>query len=104
MVRDGYAWAFVRYSADYASQEALARKEMRSVRRHGNGERRNANEGLAPRCGSSASAVLIRWYDASAQLSSEHQIHFPSFLVCNVGDASGLLLKRPTRYKGPQVP
>lgn len=35
MVRDGYAWAFVRYSADYASQEALARREMRGVHRHG---------------------------------------------------------------------
>lgn len=35
MVRDGYAWAFVRYSADYASQEALAKKEMRGVHRHG---------------------------------------------------------------------
>lgn len=35
MVRDGYAWAFVRYSADYVSQEALARREMLGVHRHG---------------------------------------------------------------------
>jgi endonuclease YncB( thermonuclease family) len=35
MVRDGYAWAFLRYSADYASQEALAKSEMLGVHRHG---------------------------------------------------------------------
>ncbi len=34
MVRDGYAWAFLRYSADYAGQEALAKKEMLGVHRH----------------------------------------------------------------------
>ncbi len=35
MVRDGYAWAFLRYSTDYAGQEALAKKEMLGVHRHG---------------------------------------------------------------------
>jgi endonuclease YncB( thermonuclease family) len=34
MVRDGYAWAFVRYSADYAGQEALAKREGLGVHRH----------------------------------------------------------------------
>ena len=34
MVRDGYAWAFLRYSADYAVQETLAKKEMLGVHRH----------------------------------------------------------------------
>jgi endonuclease YncB( thermonuclease family) len=35
MVRDGYAWAFLRYSADYAGQEALAKREGLGVHRHG---------------------------------------------------------------------
>ena len=35
MVRDGYAWAFLRYSADYAGQEALARREGLGVHQHG---------------------------------------------------------------------
>lgn len=35
MVRDGYAWAFLRYSADYSGQEALAKKDMLGVHRHG---------------------------------------------------------------------
>ena len=35
MVRDGYAWAFLRYSADYADQEALAKRDMLGVHRHG---------------------------------------------------------------------
>lgn len=34
MVRDGYAWAFLRYSADYAGQEALAKNERLGVHRH----------------------------------------------------------------------
>ncbi|WP_295145097.1 thermonuclease family protein [uncultured Reyranella sp.] len=34
MVRDGYAWAFLRYSADYAGQEALAKREGLGVHRH----------------------------------------------------------------------
>lgn len=34
MVRDGYAWAFLRYSAAYADQEALAKKELIGVHRH----------------------------------------------------------------------
>ena len=35
MVRDGYAWAFLRYSADYASQEAMAKRDGLGVHRHG---------------------------------------------------------------------
>lgn len=35
MVRDGYAWAFLRYSADYVGQEALAKKDGLGVHRHG---------------------------------------------------------------------
>lgn len=34
MVRDGYAWAFVRYSSDYVSQEALARSERVGLHGH----------------------------------------------------------------------
>ena len=34
MVRDGYAWAFTRYSAAYAVQEALAKKEVLGIHRH----------------------------------------------------------------------
>jgi endonuclease YncB( thermonuclease family) len=34
MVRDGYAWAFIRYSASYVGQETLAKKEMLGVHRH----------------------------------------------------------------------
>lgn len=34
MVRDGYAWAFLRYSTDYADQEALAKREALGVHRH----------------------------------------------------------------------
>ena len=34
MVRDGYAWAFLRYSADYDGQEALAKKEGLGVHGH----------------------------------------------------------------------
>ena len=35
MVRDGYAWAFLRYSADYADQEARARADRLGVHAHG---------------------------------------------------------------------
>lgn len=35
MVRDGYAWAFVRYSADYSEQEARAKADNLGVHRHG---------------------------------------------------------------------
>lgn len=35
MVRGGYAWAFLRYSTDYAGQEALAKREGLGVHRHG---------------------------------------------------------------------
>ncbi|AGT09681.1 thermonuclease family protein [Paracoccus aminophilus] len=31
MVRQGYAWAFVRYSSEYASDEAAARRERRAI-------------------------------------------------------------------------
>jgi endonuclease YncB( thermonuclease family) len=34
MVRDGYAWAFLRYSTAYADQEALAKKALLGVHRH----------------------------------------------------------------------
>lgn len=34
MVRDGYAWAFIRYSAAYVGEEALARKERAGVHGH----------------------------------------------------------------------
>ncbi len=34
MVRDGYAWAFLRYSADYAGQEALAKADRLGVHAH----------------------------------------------------------------------
>lgn len=34
MVREGLAWAFVRYSSDYVDQEALAKKERRGVHAH----------------------------------------------------------------------
>lgn len=35
MVRDGYAWAFVRYSRDYAGQEERAKAAGLGVHRHG---------------------------------------------------------------------
>jgi len=35
IVRDGYAWAFLRYSTDYGGQEALAKKGTLGVHRHG---------------------------------------------------------------------
>ena len=35
LVREGWAWAFVRYSRDYAGQEALARSEGLGVHGHG---------------------------------------------------------------------
>lgn len=35
MVRDGYAWAFVRYSRDYVEQEALAKRDGLGVHAHG---------------------------------------------------------------------
>lgn len=34
MVRQGYAWAFLRYSTDYADQEALAKRDGLGVHRH----------------------------------------------------------------------
>lgn len=34
MVRDGYAWAFLRYSRDYADEEALAKADRAGVHRH----------------------------------------------------------------------
>lgn len=34
LVRDGYAWAFTRYSSDYQGAEALAKKEKRGVHAH----------------------------------------------------------------------
>lgn len=34
IVRDGYAWAFLHYSANYAGQGALAKNEMRGLHRH----------------------------------------------------------------------
>lgn len=34
MVRDGYAWAFLRYSRDYAEQEAQARVERAGIHGH----------------------------------------------------------------------
>jgi endonuclease YncB( thermonuclease family) len=35
MVREGLAWAFVRYSASYAGQEAKAKAERLGVHAHG---------------------------------------------------------------------
>lgn len=35
MVRSGFAWAFIRYSSAYASQEASARAERLGVHAHG---------------------------------------------------------------------
>lgn len=35
MVRDGYAWAFVRYSADYVDQEDRAKAQDAGVHGHG---------------------------------------------------------------------
>ncbi|WP_422036562.1 thermonuclease family protein [Reyranella sp.] len=35
MVRDGYAWAFVRYSGDYVRQEERAKIEGLGVHKHG---------------------------------------------------------------------
>jgi endonuclease YncB( thermonuclease family) len=35
MVREGLAWAFVRYSSDYVDHEARAKKEGRGVHAHG---------------------------------------------------------------------
>jgi endonuclease YncB( thermonuclease family) len=35
MVREGLAWAFVRYSADYAGQEAKAKADQLGVHGHG---------------------------------------------------------------------
>ena len=34
MVRDGYAWAFLRYSSDYVDQEALAKADRLGVHAH----------------------------------------------------------------------
>lgn len=35
LVREGLAWAFVRYSQDYVDEEALARRDGLGVHRHG---------------------------------------------------------------------
>ena len=35
MVREGMAWAFVRYSSDYVDQEAKAKAEQLGVHTHG---------------------------------------------------------------------
>ena len=35
LVREGLAWAFVRYSSDYADQEVKAKTDRLSVHAHG---------------------------------------------------------------------